>query len=84
MSVGLERLWCTCEAIWGGAGSTVSPAWGHLRHEGRGLQSGRGGRGRGLRSGRGGCRRGLVRSGLPGGTFPRLKGSRFGNRRDCR
>lgn len=25
MSVGLERLWCTCEAIWGPEGRTVSP-----------------------------------------------------------
>lgn len=24
MSVGLERLWCTCEAIWGGQGGQGS------------------------------------------------------------
>ena len=28
MSVGLERLWCTCEAIWGGEGGMVSPLHG--------------------------------------------------------
>lgn len=31
MSVGLERLWCTCEAIWGGqCGQGSEPSGWHL------------------------------------------------------